>query len=148
MLPSEWWVGISDAASDGTFQFESNGEIFPFTSTPGTWNGNEPDGGDSDNCVVMSKDSAMFSDVSCTGSVYHSVCELSSSRTSPTGDYKIELCFERDSVNPFFFVDFLIYFFLIYIIANIRIIFTYLNIIFQINAINVFWKQVLLIQQL
>ena len=34
----------------------------------------------------MSKDSAMFSDVSCTGSVYHSVCELSSSRTSPTGD--------------------------------------------------------------
>ena len=110
-LDLEWWVGIS-LANDGIFKFESTGETMPFTPKTPPWKGNEPDGGSEEKCVTMNKGTNMFiSDVSCTAVFadrnYHSVCEVSSSRTSPTGDYKIELCFERDSVKSIFFVDFL-----------------------------------------
>ena len=143
----EWWVGISDTESDGTFKFESTGEIFPFTPKTPPWKGNEPDGGSDENCVTLNKGSPMeFSDLSCTASFitddrkYHSVCEVSSSRTSATGDSRI--CFERDPSNP---VNPIFCMLILYITDNIRITFIF-TIIFQISAINVFWKQVLLIQ--
>ena len=102
-LDLNWWVGIS-LADDGIFKFESTGETLPFTPKTAPWKGNEPDGGSDEKCVAMNKGTNMYIfDVSCTADRnYHSVCEVSSSRTSPAGDYKIELCFERDSVNPFF----------------------------------------------
>ena len=94
----EWWVGLSDESSEGTFKFESTGENFPFTPQNPPWKGNEPDGGSLENCVTLNKGTQMeFIDVSCTSGMldyydrkYHSVCEVSSSRTSPTGDYRIE----------------------------------------------------------
>ena len=84
----EWWVGISDASSEGTFKFESNEEIFPFTPKTTPWKDSEPNGGSTVNCACMIKDSPLeFYDVGCTdGRKYHSVCELSS---SASGDSRI-----------------------------------------------------------
>ena len=75
----KYWVGISDAASEGTFKFESNEEIFPFTPQNAPWNGNEPNGGATENCVFMEiKQTMKFFDVKCTdGRKYVSICETS-----------------------------------------------------------------------
>ena len=84
-----WWVGINDTASEGTFKYDSNEEIFPF-NTPKTapWHGIEPNGGSLVNCVIMGKNHVggfnCFSDVRCTdGRQENSVCEVLS---SPAGD--------------------------------------------------------------
>ena len=82
------WVGISDAASEGTFKFESNEEIFPFT-TPKTapWQATDPNGGTSENCVIMNRSNGGgFMDIKCDGRTDHSICEVSS---SPAGDSRI-----------------------------------------------------------
>ena len=73
----KYWVGISDAASEGTFKFDSNEEIFPFTPKNAPWKGNEPNGGTTENCVFMDKNMEFF-DVKCTdGRKYISICETS-----------------------------------------------------------------------
>ena len=76
-----WWVGISDEASEGTFKYDSNEEIFPF-NTPKTapWRETELNGGSSENCVIMNrKDGGGFIDITCTAGTWYSVCEFSSS---------------------------------------------------------------------
>ena len=75
----KYWVGISDAASEGTFKFDSNEEIFPFTPQNAPWNGNEPNGGATENCVCMGDGNNLeFFDVKCTdGRKYRSICETS-----------------------------------------------------------------------
>ena len=75
---AKYWVGVSDAASEGTFQFESDGEIFPFTDFTAPWEGTEPNGGETENCVAMGMDNYGFFDVKCAdGRTYPSICEIS-----------------------------------------------------------------------
>ena len=84
----EWWVGISGAASEETFKYDSNEEIFPFTPNTAPWI-NLDGGGLTENCVCMdnNQNSLQFYDVPCTeGRQYHSICEISS---SPAGDSRI-----------------------------------------------------------
>ena len=73
-----FWVGIFDTPSEGTFKYDSNEDIFPFTPKTTPWAANEPNGGTTENCAVMNRDSPLsFHDVRCYN-LYHSVCELSS----------------------------------------------------------------------
>ena len=86
-IAKHWWVGIFDTASEGTFKYESNAEIFPFTPKTAPWEQNEPNGGSSENCVIMHQTDGGFNDITCTEvRSYHSICEVSS---SPAGDSRI-----------------------------------------------------------
>ena len=102
------WVGISDAASEGTFKFESNEEIFPFTPQNAPWNGNEPNGGATENCVFMGMKQTFamkFFDVKCTdGRKYGSICETSDDKCPQAfgGMYYILPKFNNSWFSSFF----------------------------------------------
>ena len=76
-----WWVGISDAGSEGIFQYDSNNEHFPFENKKAPWNGNEPNGATTENCAIMNpNDPGTLIDVKCTDTRY-SICEFPSDST-------------------------------------------------------------------
>ena len=73
-----WWVGISDANVEGVWQYDSNGEIFPFSaSDPAPWCGAQCTGGTDRNCVVMgSFPQLTFIDVTCDDPNRLSICQI------------------------------------------------------------------------
>ena len=74
-----WWVGISDSTTEGVYQYDSNGEDFPFEKKTAPWNGNEPNGATTENCVIMNpNDPGTFIDVKCSDSTWFSICEFPS----------------------------------------------------------------------
>ena len=77
-----WWVGISDAGSEGTFQYDSNNEHFLFGNKKVPWNGNEPNGATTENCAIMNpNDPGTLIDVKCSDSNWYSICEFPSNST-------------------------------------------------------------------
>ena len=76
-----WWIGISDANVEGVWQYDSNGEIFPFSTTSiPPWGGNgEPNGGTVENCAVLgSFPNLLFIDLTCEDPNRLSICQLQS----------------------------------------------------------------------
>ena len=82
-----WWIGINDTDSEGTYKFDSNGDNFPFLDKKFPWGLVEPQGGSSENCVLMNyKNNPLeFADVKCTRQ-HMSICE---STSIPTGNITI-----------------------------------------------------------
>ena len=77
-----WWIGISDAGSEGTFQYDSNNEHFPFENKKAPWNGNEPNGATTENCAIMHpNDPGTLIDVKCSDANWYSICEFPSDST-------------------------------------------------------------------
>ena len=77
-----WWVGISDAASEGIFQYDSNNEDFPFENKKAPWNGKEPNGATTYNCALMQpNDPMVMLDARCSDANWYSICEFPSNST-------------------------------------------------------------------
>ena len=81
-----WWVGLSDAGSEGTFKYDSNNEHFPFENNKAPWVSYEPNGGSTENCAVMLSWIALWQDVKCNYANRYSICEFPS---DSTGNMKI-----------------------------------------------------------
>ena len=87
-----WWVGISDANVEGVWQYDSNGEIFPFSaSDPAPCCGAQCTGGTDRNCVVMgSFPQLTFIDLTCDDPNRLSICQIQT---------------DSQGTSTFFFVD-------------------------------------------
>ena len=85
-----WWIGISDGNVEGDWQYDSNGESFPFSTTSiPPWGGNgEPNGGTDANCAVMGAFPQLnFIDTKCDDVNWNSICEIQS---ASQGTYTIK----------------------------------------------------------
>ena len=71
-----WWIGITDIASEGTYTFDSNGYNLPFPDKTFPWGPVEPNGGTYENCVIMNfkTNPIELADVYCQRK-HMSICE-------------------------------------------------------------------------
>jgi len=56
------WIGISDKQTEGTWR-DVDGNVVPYSN----WASGQPNGGSSDNCVIMKGD-GLWDDVACVES--------------------------------------------------------------------------------
>ena len=80
-----WWIGMSDIESEGTFKFDSDGDVFPFPGKKSPWNYAEPAGGSANNCAFMERNKPEIHEYSCNYKFF-SICE---STSIPPGDLTI-----------------------------------------------------------
>jgi hypothetical protein len=84
-----WWLGLSDKLLEGTFLWNSTGSALVSYAN---WASNEPNGGTSENCVVIKSSDGGWVDIRCTNS-YWTMCEKVL-RISPKGEQQVlyKLC--------------------------------------------------------
>ena len=71
---------MSDKVTEGTFIWNSTGSVLSYYAN---WNSGEPNGGTSENCVIIGSSNGVWVDVPCTLS-YWTMCEKVL-QTSPKG---------------------------------------------------------------
>ena len=72
---SNWWIGVSDKQTEGSFVYESNGS--PLSYTPKFYSG-YGSRGTSYNCILAhGSDIVHWLDYGCTTTTYYSICENS-----------------------------------------------------------------------
>ena len=66
------WFGVTDLEVDGTFKYESDGTLIPFTPV---WGANEPTAGTSENCVQFFNNEEKWHVYTCEEASF-SICEM------------------------------------------------------------------------
>ncbi|XP_062576212.1 macrophage mannose receptor 1-like [Saccostrea cucullata] len=66
---NKWWIGGTDEESEGTFYWEHSNSTLNYTN----WNRNDPNGGSSENCIVMVS-GGVWNDENCDDYLYY-ICE-------------------------------------------------------------------------
>ena len=70
-----WWIGVSDLQTEGTFRYESTGNIVHFAVKKAPWYRTEPNSaGGNEDCVAMHKDHPTWHDNGCLSKRYP-ICE-------------------------------------------------------------------------
>ena len=84
---NDYWLGITDSASEGSWRYVSNYKVVSFTNWwyGGRPNPVQPDGGYVNNCAIMnggsSPDKGYWFDVRCNGN-YLFICEFTNTDKS------------------------------------------------------------------
>ena len=66
------WLGVTDLEVDGTFKYDSDGTLLPFTPV---WSANEPTVGTTENCVQFYHTAERWHVENC-GGLSFSICEM------------------------------------------------------------------------
>ena len=75
---SNWWIGVSDSVTEGTYQFETSKDSISFQIKTAPWDSSQPDGGEhsggEEDCVAIKHPESLWHDMACSYN-FPSVCE-------------------------------------------------------------------------
>ena len=72
-----WWIGVSDSETEGSYQYETTRGIIPFELKTAPWHSTQPNGETSkpgENCIVIISGQPEWHDFACSNN-FHSICE-------------------------------------------------------------------------
>jgi hypothetical protein len=74
---SNWWIGVSDSVTEGTYQFETSRDNIPFEIKTAPWDSSQPNGEASiagEDCVAIKHPESLWHDYACSYN-FRSICE-------------------------------------------------------------------------
>ena len=76
-----WWIGISDQVTEGTWLWTSNGAAATYKN----WGSNEGNAGNWENCAMTNANDGLWRDIPCSRT-YWTMCEKAV-QTNPPGSF-------------------------------------------------------------